>query len=324
MRDLLPYFSIQTPATAPDTYAPDWRHLAAVYALRHGRGNLPLEVAADPAVQHHISTLRLFRSGTRLPRHARTGLWPALDAIRRAEAGEATEGRQLMHALLLSDTPYAAISEYTGVSEYGVRYYELMYYNCRTTDGAGHLLPPAARIPWANSGRIRVTAEDPQSHVWAYVAIGHGWTGIQALLGLPGAQQAYANTLFKSGIMTTLAGRMIVGAGKNFDMAALWKTANDGDKVTQENKRDVRGRGYAVLLEFLSLLKPEMYTYEQRVNALSGGAVGAVSKAAVSAAIDTTAVETASGALAHEAEANARIRSKMQAASKFAKQGAGA
>lgn len=315
MIDVVPYFDVATPATKPEAYDPAWRHRAAVFALRFGREHLPLAARSDPAVHTHIAVLRACAGLSRLDRFVDTPMWGAVDAVRRAREG-APDTLHFLNALLLTDAPYQALADTTGMSVAGIRYYELMYYNCRDVAGQSHLLPCAARIAWANGGRIKVTAEDPDACVWAYTAVNHGLVGMQALLGLPGATQQYATTMFRTGIMATLAGRMIVGNGKNFDMAALWKTANDGAKSDKADQQSMRGRGYSVLLEFLQLFKPALYSYEERALASAGGAAGAAAANEVGAAIDATVVTEHSTA-DKEADVNAGIRAKMRGAANF-------
>ena len=115
---------------------------------------------------------------------------------------------------------------------------------------------------------------------------------------------------------------MVVGAGKNFDMAALWKTSTEAERNVRDNRRETKGRGYAVILEFLRLFTPKLYTYEERVSALAGGSDGASSTATVNAAIDAVAVTPSVSAVERAREADAALRTRLGQAARFANGGA--
>lgn len=308
---------IITPVDSPQ-YEPDWRYKLARAVIKDPELDMPLiMIQDDPYLEAQLTYMLDANTGRSMLEQCRPTPPAKANVIHDQVAGG--DLRQRLQALLLTEADYSEIALDLGLSPTVVRYYERVFFNCRTDQGG---LPHSAQLLWfALGGNSRLVGYGrARDHmIWRMVAVTMGYTGVAYSWGLSHTARPtettrdMMNRCFDAGV-----GRLISqyagGTAPLVEVQALFSHYVAYERLQRENEKGHNEAAEALWM-LIKALAPKL---SEHANVQSLGAaalerqlIDQASNAAAQTAIDGTQIED-KGPVDPNELLNEQIRAKLE------------
>jgi hypothetical protein len=264
---------ITTPFDNPSQYQPDWRHHVAKLIHDNVSIRVPIELRFDPWVQKQIRFLNSAQGSDE-----NLGFLNRQWQIERmandiyVEMDE-TNVRAYLEALLLTDQPFDVVAKDMNQTVDMVRYYERVYWSCRTEDGYAS---PSEMLRTSFAQGIEpelISGTAQYRMMWRMVGAKYGYTALTYVLNWQhpaGKLDADADVfqLMARTNIGTLLKRSIQGRMEPIDANATIGQYINFERLRHETKSSGRNEAMELMNEMFKVMAPKMQDAEQSGTAL--------------------------------------------------------